>query len=47
MLCILWLIFAFVYAAYPVKSFRVVDVAVLIALVLRHLSQRNKDMETQ
>lgn len=47
LLYVLWLIFAIVYAAHPVKSFRLAEVGVVIALVLRHLPPGNMDMETQ
>ena len=42
LLYILWLIFAIVYAKHPVHSFRLVEIGVVLALVLRHLPRRDK-----
>lgn len=40
LLYILWLIFALVYAKHPVHSFRLVEIGIIVALVLRHLPRR-------
>jgi hypothetical protein len=41
LLYILWLIFALVYARHPSQSFRLVEIGVVLALVLRHLPKRD------
>ena len=40
LLYILWLVFVLVYAKHPVHSFRLVEIGVVLALVLRHLPRR-------
>jgi hypothetical protein len=45
LLYILWVIFALVYAKHPVHSFRLVEIGVVLAMVLRHVPGRG-DRET-
>jgi hypothetical protein len=40
LLYILWLIFALVYAKHPVHSFRLVEIGVIVAFMLRQLPRR-------